>query len=127
MLCGAVIGTLTSAALLVGSGVSWTGGSAWLVAAYIGLGPGAAGYAAWSAGMARSGGRLAPLGYATPLLSTIVLLAAGRPVSGIGTVIGGTLILVCTVGIVISTYAASPGSDANRTYPQPAAAAAVSE
>lgn len=122
MLCGAVIGTLASAALVVGSGVSSTGGSAWLVVAYIGLGPGAAGYAAWSVGMARSGGRLAPLGYATPLLSTIVLLAAGRPVSGIGTVIGGTLILICTVGIVVSTHAAPPGSDANRTCPQPDAA-----
>lgn len=103
MLCGAVIATLASAVLMLGSGVSWAPTVAWLAAAYIGLGPCAAGYALWSAAMARTGGRLAPIGYATPLLSTIVLLAAGRPVSGVGTVVGGLFIVVCTVGVVVST------------------------
>lgn len=102
MLCGALVGTLASVALVIDSGASWTPTLDWLGAAYIGLGPCAAGFAAWSAGMARSGGRLAPMGYATPLLSTIVLLAAGRPVSGAGAVVGGALILICTVGVVVS-------------------------
>lgn len=103
MVCGAVIGMLASVALVLGGGgASWTPTWAWLGAAYIGLGPCAAGYAAWSAAMARSGGRLAPMGYATPLLSTIVLLAAGQPVSGAGAVVGGALIAVCTVGVVAS-------------------------
>jgi drug/metabolite transporter (DMT)-like permease len=112
MVCGAIIGTLASVALVLGTGASLTPTWAWLGAAYIGLGPCAAGYAAWSAGMARSGGRLAPMGYATPLLSTIVLLAAGRPVSGVGAMVGGALIVVCTVGVVVSVHgsrAAAPG------------------
>jgi drug/metabolite transporter (DMT)-like permease len=100
MVCGAVIGMLASAAIVFGDRPSWTPTWDWLGAVYIGLGPCAAGYAAWSAAMSRSGGRLAPLGYATPLLSTIVLLAAGQPVSGSGAVIGGALIAICTVGVV---------------------------
>jgi drug/metabolite transporter (DMT)-like permease len=100
MVCGAVIGTLASAAIVLGGSPAWAPTWDWLGAAYIGLGPCAAGYAAWSAAMSRSGGRLAALGYATPLLSTIVLLAAGQPVSGSGAVIGGTLIVICTVGVV---------------------------
>lgn len=49
-----------------------------LAAAYLGLGPMAAGYALWTHAMTRGGAeRLSPLGYATPLLSTVVLLANG--------------------------------------------------
>jgi drug/metabolite transporter (DMT)-like permease len=103
MVCGAGIGTLASIALVLADGASWTPMWAWLGAVYIGLGPCAAGYAAWSAAMARSGGRLAPIGYATPLLSTIVLLAAGEPVSGPAAIAGGALIVICTVGVVAST------------------------
>jgi drug/metabolite transporter (DMT)-like permease len=102
MLCGALVGTVAAAVMAVASGASLVPDADWLGAAYIGLGPCAAGYAAWSAGMARSGGRLAPLGYATPLLSTVVLLMTGRPVSGAGAVVGGALILVCTIGVVVT-------------------------
>lgn len=55
--------------------------------------------------MGRSGGSLAPMGYATPLLSTIVLMTAGGPASGAGTIVGGALIMVCTVGVVLSARA----------------------
>jgi drug/metabolite transporter (DMT)-like permease len=103
MTCGAAVGTLIAAAIAIGTGASLTPGTDWLGVAYIGLGPCAAGYAAWSASMARSGGRLAPMGYATPLLSTVVLVAAGKPLGGAGAVVGGALILVCTVGVVVST------------------------
>lgn len=49
-----------------------------LAAAYLGLGPMAAGYALWTHAMTRGGAeRLSPLGYATSLLSTVVLLANG--------------------------------------------------
>ena len=102
MVCGAVVGTLASIVLVLADGASWTPTWAWVGAAYIGLGPCAAGYAAWSAAMARSGGRLAPVGYATPLLSTIVLLVAGEPVSGPAAIAGGALIVICTVGVVAS-------------------------
>jgi drug/metabolite transporter (DMT)-like permease len=120
MLCGALAGTLPSLALVVQTGASLAPTVDWLYAAYIGIGPCAAGYAAWSAAMAHSGGRLAAVGYATPLLSTIVLLAAGRPVSGAGTAVGGALILVCTIGVVLTARRPSrpEGSPARPATPE---------
>lgn len=106
MLCGAVVGALAGLGLALGEGVSWTPSADWLGAVYLGLGPCAAGYAAWSAGMARSGGSLAPIGYATPLVSTAVLLAAGREVSGTPALIGGALVVVCIAGVVVSAHGA---------------------
>lgn len=54
----------------------------------LGLGPMAAGYALWTRAMSGGGAdRLSPLGYATPLLSTTILLATGAP-AGLSTLAG---------------------------------------
>jgi len=43
--------------------------------------------------------RLSPLGYATPLLSTVLLLATGAPAAG-NTVLGVGLVLACSLGVL---------------------------
>lgn len=71
-----------------------------LVAAYIGLGPMAAGYALWTRAMSGGGAeRLSPLGYATSLLSTVLLFATGAPASA-GTLVGVALVLACSIGVL---------------------------
>ena len=62
---------------------------------YTGLGPMAAGYALWTYAMSQpSAARLAPIAYATPLLSTLVLLASGERLGTLG-LIGCGLIVAC--------------------------------
>lgn len=108
MLRGGVLGFAASLVLLLALGDTPQPSWSWLAAAYVGLGPCAAGYLAWSAAMARSGGRLAPLGYATPLLSSLLLLLSGQPLRGAGAVIGASLIVICTVGVVINARVSHP-------------------
>ncbi len=80
-----------------------------LAAAYIGLGPMAAGYALWTRAMAGGGAeRLSPLGYATPLLSTVLLLATGAPATT-GTLLGVVLVLACSLGVLAHARHANPG------------------
>jgi drug/metabolite transporter (DMT)-like permease len=43
--------------------------------------------------------RLAPLGYATPLLSTMLLLATGSPATAT-TLVGIFLVLVCSIAVL---------------------------
>ncbi|MDQ3055676.1 MAG: DMT family transporter [Actinomycetota bacterium] len=92
----------TAAAVLVlvlGGGAAPTGTGV-VVAAYLGLGPMAAGYALWTRAMSRGGAeRLSPLGYATPLLSTGLLLATGAPATS-ATVLGVGLVLGCSLGVL---------------------------
>ncbi|MBA3293870.1 MAG: EamA family transporter [Geodermatophilaceae bacterium] len=71
-----------------------------VAAAYLGLGPMAAGYALWTRAMTGGGAeRLSPLGYATPLLSTVLLLATGAD-AGQRTFLGAGLVLGCSVGVL---------------------------
>lgn len=72
-----------------------------LAAVYIGLGPMAAGYALWTRAMTRGGAdRLSPLGYATPLLSTVLLLVTGAPATA-STLAGVGLVLACSLGVLV--------------------------
>lgn len=95
---GAAIAGIAAACV----GQHWPPPSAWLPAVYIGAGPMAAGYALWTRAMSGEGAtRLSPLGYATPLLSTILLMAAGRSFTA-ATVIGAALILTCSIGVLVN-------------------------
>lgn len=99
MLIGTVLGSIGSVAFVAITQPAVTLSPAILPAIYVGAGPVAAGYLLWSLGMAASRGRLAPLGYATPLLSTCVLLLSGRQF-GDSTVIGALMVLICTIGVL---------------------------
>ncbi|MGW1975591.1 DMT family transporter [Streptomyces sp. NPDC001889] len=109
MLIGGAAACCSSLAIALATGADWTPTTAWWAMVYVGLGPCAAGYLLWSVGMTRSRGRLAPLGYATPLLSTCVLLLAGRAFGGAVAAAGAVLVLLCTVGVLV-TDRASAGS-----------------
>jgi len=88
-------GTVAALVFLVLRGGTAPTGTGVLVAAYLGLGPMAAGYALWTRAMTGGGAeRLSPLGYATPLLSTVLLLATGAPAAG-ATFLGIGLVLSC--------------------------------
>jgi drug/metabolite transporter (DMT)-like permease len=95
-------GTLAAAVLTASTSSPWPPASGLLAAAYLGLGPMAAGYGLWTLAMASGGAeRLAPLGYTTPLLSTLLLLATGAPTTTT-TLIGVGLILACSIGVLAS-------------------------
>lgn len=71
----------------------------------------AAGYALWTRAMSGEGAsRLSPLGYAAPLLSTILLTATGRSFTS-ATITGATLILACSIGVLVNDRLASHRSD----------------
>lgn len=101
-------GTVAAAVLVILADSSSPAVAGMLAAAYIGLGPMAAGYALWTRAMARGGAeRLSPLGYATPLLSTVLLLATGAPATT-STIAGVGLVLVCSVGVLAHDRRANP-------------------
>jgi len=61
----------------------------------------AAGYGLWTRAMAHpTGARLALAAYATPLLSTGLLLATGQRLSPLG-LLGCVLIVLCAAGVVL--------------------------
>lgn len=104
------VGALLLPAMLVGAGaaallvavrsgpVPSVGGVA--AAAYLGAGPMAAGYGLWTRAMADGGAtRLAALGYATPMLSTALLLATGAPATTT-TLVGVGIVLFASVGVL---------------------------
>lgn len=69
----------------------------------------AAGYGLWTYAMAGGGAdRLSPIGYATPLLSTMVLIATGRPFTT-QMLVGAALILVCSLGVLLNDRTARRG------------------
>jgi len=81
----------------------WTSASlgAWVASVYAGVGPMAGGFLLWSWAMSGEGaGRLTPLGYATPLLSTVLLLLFGEMFTS-GTLLGAVLVLVCSIGVLV--------------------------
>jgi len=97
---------MVSALMLCGSGLapwSWASASpdAWVASVYAGVGPMAGGFLLWSRAMAGDGAkRLAPLGYATPLLSTALLLLVGETFAS-GALIGAALVMVCSIGVLV--------------------------
>lgn len=95
-----LVGTLAAAVLTASTPGAWPPASGWLAAVYLGLGPMAAGYGLWTLAMARGGAdRLSPIGYATPLLSTLLLIATGAPATTT-TLVGIGLILACSIGVL---------------------------
>jgi drug/metabolite transporter (DMT)-like permease len=61
----------------------------------------AGGFLLWSVAMSGDGAKtLAPLGYATPLLSTALLLLFGETL-GPGALLGSALVLVSSIGVLI--------------------------
>ncbi|MBW0106571.1 DMT family transporter, partial [Pseudonocardia sp. KRD291] len=94
-----VTGTVIALGLSLVRGEAWPAFAEWAGAIYIGLGPMAAGYALWTYAMADGrADRLIPLSYATPLVSTGLLLATGQPFTG-RTLLGAGLILLCSTGV----------------------------
>jgi drug/metabolite transporter (DMT)-like permease len=61
----------------------------------------AGGFLLWSWAMSGEGAkRLTPLGYATPLLSTVLLLLFGEMFTS-GTLLGAVLVLICSIGVLV--------------------------
>src|SRR6185437_2562168 len=102
MLTGGACGIVVSAIMALALHTRWDPSVAWLAMAYVGVGPCAAGFLLWSAGMAKSRGRLAPLGYATPVMSTCVLLIVGRSFGNPIAAVGAILVLLCTIGVLVN-------------------------
>jgi drug/metabolite transporter (DMT)-like permease len=89
-------------ALCVGGFAHWVWASvgAWIASAYAGVGPMAGGFLLWRAAMSGDGAkRLAPLGYATPPLSTALLLFGETLAPGV--LLGAALVLACSVGVLV--------------------------
>jgi drug/metabolite transporter (DMT)-like permease len=60
----------------------------------------AAGYFLWTYAMSGDGAKIiAPIGYATPLLSTVLLLASGEDYTQ-RTLYGIALVLLCSIGVL---------------------------
>jgi drug/metabolite transporter (DMT)-like permease len=117
------LGTVPAALL---QGDAWS--PAWAVALALGIGVAmmALGYGLWTHAMAHPiGARLAPAAYATPLLSTGVLLATGQQLSPFG-LVGCALIVVCAAGVVLDALpqrsddvASLNGEAADRAHRRP--------
>lgn len=108
LLPATLVGTVAAAALTASTSSTWPTAEGWLAAAYLGLGPMAAGYGLWTIAIAGGGAeRLAPVGYATPLLSTLLLLTTGAPAAAT-TLIGVGLILACSIGVLASQRTPEP-------------------
>lgn len=100
LLPATLAGFAAAAVLIALNPNAWPSASGLAAAGYLGLGPMAAGYGLWTLAMARGGAeRLAPIGYATPLLSTLLLLITGAPATRT-TLLGVGLILVCSIGVL---------------------------
>ncbi len=94
------LGAIIAFGLSLHGGVGWPNPSNWLIAAYIGTGPMAAGFALWTKAMAGEGvKRLAPIGYATPLASTALLLVSGESFT-MQTLTGALMVLACSIGVL---------------------------
>jgi len=102
------IGAVAALALALIRGSEWPAPAAWLPAVYIGLGPMAAGFWLWTRAMAGEGAaRLTPIGYATPLLSTALLVGSGESFTA-RTLVGAALVLACTIGVLAAERLAPP-------------------
>jgi drug/metabolite transporter (DMT)-like permease len=105
LLLATAFGMVFALALCVTGFAPWLWSSvslgAWVASVYAGVGPMAGGFLLWSVAMSGGGAtRLAPLGYATPLLSTVLLLLFGETFTST-TLFGALLILVCSIGVLM--------------------------
>jgi len=105
LLPATVFGMVSALTLCVAGIAPWSWASAspgaWAASVYAGVGPMAGGFLLWSRAMSGDGAkRLAPLGYATPLLSTTLLVVAGETFTS-GALLGAALVLVCSIGVLV--------------------------
>jgi len=101
LLTGTGAGVLVTAPAALLQGAPWS--PAWAVALALGIGIVmlALGYGLWTHAMSHpAGARLAPAAYATPLLSTGLLLATGHRLGPLG-LLGCALILASVAGVVL--------------------------
>jgi len=113
-----LVATSTGAAITIPLALfqhaAWSPPAAIALGLYTGLGPMAAGYALWTYAMSHpAGARLAPIAYATPLLSTAVLLAGGERLTPLG-LVGCALIVVCAAGILLDRSPNEPAPTSER-------------
>jgi drug/metabolite transporter (DMT)-like permease len=104
LLPAAALGSAFALALCIGGFAPWVwsaaGPGAWLASVYAGVEPMAGGFLLWDLAMSGGGAnRLAPLGYATPLLSTALLVLFGETLEP-GALLGALLVLVCSIGVL---------------------------
>jgi drug/metabolite transporter (DMT)-like permease len=107
LLVGTGAGALVTLPVALAESAPWS--PLWAVALSVGIGMAmmALGYGLWTRAMAHAiGARLAPAAYATPLLSTAVLLASGQRLSTLG-LVGCALIVVCAAGVAVDLLSAS--------------------
>lgn len=101
LLPATALGTATALVISLVQEPAWPSPVVWWMAVYIGIGPMAAGFALWTRAMKGDGAkRFAPIGYATPLLSTILLLLSGEAFTS-QTLLGATMVLVCSIGVLV--------------------------
>lgn len=105
LLLATAFGMVFALALCLTGFAPWTwtsaGVGAWVASVYAGVGPMAGGFWLWSRAMSGGGAkRLAPLGYATPLASTVLLLLFGETFTS-GTLLGALLVLICSIGVLV--------------------------
>ena len=97
-----VVGALIAFALSSTQDVAWPSLNVWWAAAYIGVGPMAAGFFLWTYAMSGDGAKsLAPIGFATPLFSTMLLLVSGEDFTA-RTMLGAAMVLVCSIGVLVT-------------------------
>ena len=108
LLIATATGAVATIPFAVAQAGSWSPVSAVALGLYTGAGPMAAGYALWTYAMSHpAGARLAPVAYATPLLSTLVLVAAGERLSPLG-FSGCALIVLCAAGVLLDRRGLAP-------------------
>ena len=96
-LAGSVAGLGLAALWCAGSGVGWpnpTASNFWL-GLYLGAGPIGVGYLLWARAMRNDpAGRMAALGYLTPVASTALLVISGAAI-GPQALLGGVIVIAC--------------------------------
>lgn len=120
LLAGTAAGALGTVPAALLEGAPWS--PFWAVALGIGIGVAmmAVGYGLWTRAMANPvGARLAPAAYATPLLSTGLLLATGQRLSAVG-LLGCALIVVCAAGVLLGALPRETNGIRPRACRQPA-------
>ena len=110
LLAGTGCGAVVAVPLAVAEGGAWTPGWAVALGLFVGVGPVGLGYALWTRAMADPRGpRLAPIAYATPLLSTLLLVLAGDRLAPLG-MLGCGLIVLSAAGVVAGARLPAPAT-----------------
>ena len=103
VLVGTGAGALATIPAALLEGAAWSPLWAVALALAIGVAMMAVGYGLWTRAMAHpAGARLAPAAYATPLLSSGLLLATGQRISALG-LLGCALVVLCAAGVLADT------------------------